>query len=462
MATDTPTNWSYSQNPPISNYGTKVDARLNTITPTNPRGYVRLSTTSTDSIINGSAVQLYYAIDNNGRVTYADIDNQGNIRRQYNNIQEIASSGKIGYSNQTTLRIKDSLQINLKQRTENNILSNLPVQNPPSGDPQGGSTGPVPLQVDPSTGNAPDVPSLPGSEESIISPATKPGDKLFKKTGGRLQYPEKISTEQDKIKFVACEIQREAPSNAVFKFQFPGPTYNSIADPVVLPIQASINDQNSVDWGPDSITAIDAAIYDQSLNLMRGITTPNIRGENSEFVNTFMTALGENFTKYQNQIERSLAGAAAGVNNILARTDNAVLNPNLELLFQGPQLRPFSFQFKMSARTQSEADIIKSIIKYFKYHMAVRKTDDGLFLKAPYVFTIQYLKGEINHTGINLISPNDTTKACALTNCSVDYTPLGTYATYEDGTMVSYTLSLQFQEITPIYDTDYGDHPIGY
>ena len=29
--------------------------------------------------------------------------------------------------------------------------------------------------------------------------------------------------------------------------------------------------------------------------------------------------------------------------------------------------------------------------------------------------------------------------------------------TYEDGTMVSYTLSLQFQELTPILDTDYND-----
>lgn len=95
--------------------------------------------------------------------------------------------------------------------------------------------------------------------------------------------------------------------------------------------------------------------------------------------------------------------------------------------------------------------------------MAVRK-EQGLFLKAPHVFTIQYMKGEVpQHPGINLISPTDDTKACALTNCSVDYTPLGTYSTYEDGTMTAYTLSLQFQELTPIYDSDYTDaQSIGY
>jgi hypothetical protein len=84
-----------------------------------------------------------------------------------------------------------------------------------------------------------------------------------------------------------------------------------------------------------------------------------------------------------------------------------------------------------------------------------------LFLRAPHVFTIRYLKGETeNHPGINQITPQDKdVKACALTNCSVDYTPLGSYMTYEDGTMVAYTLSLQFQELTPIYDTDYKDYP---
>jgi hypothetical protein len=48
-------------------------------------------------------------------------------------------------------------------------------------------------------------------------------------------------------------------------------------------------------------------------------------------------------------------------------------------------------------------------------------------------------------------------KYCALQNFSVDYTPLGSYTTYEDGTMVAYSLSMQFQELVPIYDKDYMD-----
>jgi hypothetical protein len=104
----------------------------------------------------------------------------------------------------------------------------------------------------------------------------------------------------------------------------------------------------------------------------------------------------------------------------------------------------------MSARNKNEAIEIKQIIKYFKKNMAAKKSETGIFLRAPNVFKIQYQFGTgTPHPGLNLI------KMCALTNCSVDYTPLGSYTTYSDGTMVAYNMTLSFQELTPIYDGDY-------
>ena len=46
-------------------------------------------------------------------------------------------------------------------------------------------------------------------------------------------------------------------------------------------------------------------------------------------------------------------------------------------------------------------------------------------------------------------------KECALTGCSVQYTPEGNYAPYRDGAMSSYQMTLQFKELTPIYNDDY-------
>lgn len=306
-------------------------------------------------------------------------------------------------------------------------------------------------------GDPPPAPTLPAPQQ--------PDPVLLKVAGGVgsfLKYPKLMKDDQDKIKFTACEIQTRAtpPLGGGLQTTFGKPTYKPIDGSVFLAIQSPISDQNSVDWGPDTVNAIDAALYNVSYGAITGG-----EGAVSRDIQSFLGNLYTTAQTGQGRFQRYLAGQAASINNILARTDNVVLNPNLELLFTGPQLRPFTFQFKMSARNQDEANEIKSIIKYFKYHMSVREEADKLFLKAPHVFTIQYLKGNFNsQPGINQISPKDFQKACALTNCSVDYTPLGSYSTYNDGTMVAYTLSLQFQEITPIYASDYVNypHPIGF
>ena len=49
-------------------------------------------------------------------------------------------------------------------------------------------------------------------------------------------------------------------------------------------------------------------------------------------------------------------------------------------------------------------------------------------------------------------------KECALTSCNVEYTPDGTYMTYDgpEKSMTAYRLSLSFQELEPIFNEDYG------
>ena len=46
-------------------------------------------------------------------------------------------------------------------------------------------------------------------------------------------------------------------------------------------------------------------------------------------------------------------------------------------------------------------------------------------------------------------------KPCALTSINVNYTPDGSYMTYEtNGSMIGYDLNLTFQEIEPVYRSD--------
>jgi len=152
-----------------------------------------------------------------------------------------------------------------------------------------------------------------------------------------------------------------------------------------------------------------------------------------------------------------LAQQAVGTQNLLSRTAGAIVNPNVEMLFDAPALRPFTFQFRMSPRDEDEAAQVRSILSFFKQGMSVKTSSSNIFLKAPNIFDIRYITynddNEIDHPSINRI------KTCALLAAAVDYTPDGSYMTYDDPrrSMTSYGLTLSFNELDPIYEDDYID-----
>ena len=85
-----------------------------------------------------------------------------------------------------------------------------------------------------------------------------------------------------------------------------------------------------------------------------------------------------------------LAGFAFGTDldadTYLARSGGRVLNPNAEMLFQGPVIRDFSFSFLMIARNKEEGDEIRRIIRFLKLGMAP-KFRNTTYLKNPDIFT---------------------------------------------------------------------------
>jgi hypothetical protein len=294
--------------------------------------------------------------------------------------------------------------------------------------------------------NTPD-PNQPGTPGT--STPTSPPNQNTGASSGPLIYPLKMKPDQDRIMFQALTYASKAlPDNTSKSFETIKPKYNNADVAVFLPIQASITDQNAVGWEPDTLNPIELKAVQLSLAIMENPNMQDLAGEVGKKFQEAMVTLKKDATAQA--VRTYLAGQAVGVNNLLSRLNGQVLNSNLELLFQGPQLRPFNFTFKLSPRSLEEAKIVKKIIRYFKKNMAPIVGDQGLFIKAPNIFKIEYQYGTSSpHPGLNKI------KECALTNCSVDYTPNGTYMTYPEGTMVSYTLSLQFQELEPVYSRDY-------
>lgn len=282
-----------------------------------------------------------------------------------------------------------------------------------------------------------------------------------------LVYPiEARSNGQDMIQFTAVEYQASGvtqganqgsggenglPSTSgIFNVNRKKLEGKSKKGTVYLPVQSSITDQNGAEWGGASLNEIERRLANFSLEIMEGDQVVR-RTQNA--LNKAIREVGE----LAPQIRVALAGEAVGIQNLLSRFGQ-VLNPNLELLFTGPTLRPFNFSFKMSARSQKEGEEIRKIINFFKKNMAPKGKAGEIFLRSPNTFFIEYKTYNnggslITHPSMNLI------KECALTNCSVDYTPMGTHMTYDDNmrTLVSYNMTLTFQELEPIYYGDYSE-----
>jgi len=278
--------------------------------------------------------------------------------------------------------------------------------------------------------------------------------KLFPKN---LVYPENLAPrQQDVIKFNMVEYRPKTFSQTTLGFSERLAATNIIGT-VVLPIPNGISDANAVTWGGADMDAGKAAgVRVATAGITGGITVAA-----DEINNLIKTAAGAT-PELQAAAVGAFAEQATGVTGILARTAGIIINPNLELLFSAPTLRPFNFTFKLASRSESESKIIRSIIRFFKQGMSPIRTQSQLFLKAPHTFQIQYLHRGKDHKFLNKF------KECALQSFIVNYTPEGQYATFNDGAMVSYQITMQFQELEPIFNDDYtndGKNPspdIGY
>jgi hypothetical protein len=230
----------------------------------------------------------------------------------------------------------------------------------------------------------------------------------------------------------------------------------NIIGTIILPIPSNIQDGNSVSYSDDSLDGFTAGVYNAiSPDIGNG---PNSVSAGEELSKT-LSNLTNVFTdpEVAKRYGQSIAAQAANIpfggnlslGQIVAREDGQIINPNMELLFNGVTLRSFKFSFKMTPRDPDEAKNIREIINTLKKSMAPKTGTSEKFLKTPDIFQLTYKKGNEIHPYLHLF------KQTFLTDMSVNYTGEGVYATYSDGSPISYNMDLGFKEIEPIYDRDY-------
>jgi len=296
-----------------------------------------------------------------------------------------------------------------------------------------------------------DAEKFSGSKEG----KAKTGTRANFNQKGTLIYPTDIgATKQDIIKFDMLKYEPGKFDSKTFGFSSRerDKRFDSkfSIGTVILPIPSGISDTNSCNWSGAEMNALQAGLANIALTTIQEGVGEGV-DETGKILNTIRTNSGDVGTA----VAAAMAGNASGAAGLLTRTTGSVINPNLELLFQSPVLRTFGFTFKMSARSEPEAKTIIAILRFFKQGMSAQRSESNLFLKTPHTFGIRYMhrgQGGEEHKYIGKI------KECALTSFTVNYTPEGQYATFYDGPMVSYEMQMQFQELEPIFNNDYGEN----
>ena len=320
--------------------------------------------------------------------------------------------------------------------------------------------------------------------------------------GGVLRYPlEALTGTTDYLQINIVEYKRQ-PNQLTRPTGFGANTISSAAGrttsgsltrrslvnggSILLQVPSNVQDGNAVNFGDSSMNTLIGAAAGIVGNAMTkgGEELAKIQKQGlSKTLENFGTGVKDDAQKRfansqglgqaaQDFMNAKLTSSALGIfggnvsaQQLLARQKGQIFNPNLELLFDAPTLRSFTFSFKMTPRSQQEAKQCKLIIRSFKQNMAPKANLEGgqvggtgIFLKTPNIFELNYKRGGRDHPFLHKF------KQCFLTNFGVNYTAEGTHTTYDDSTPVSMTMDMTFKEIEPIYDTDYkdSDNSVGF
>ena len=309
--------------------------------------------------------------------------------------------------------------------------------------------------------------------------------------GGILAYPLDIDTDQDHMKITRYEYFRPPdinnPQNRAdyFSKKTSGPGGKDLLSTsnregsIILPMPKVV-DTNGAEWGESKVNVFGLAVGELAAAAGLGeigskkFSKFNAKGAAKQIEKDARKALdkredldlGGKKGSFGDGAQLLMASAVTGVanaaganisqNEFLARTGGRVLNPNAELLFEGPVLRDFNFDFTMIARSKDEGDEIRKIIRFLKVGMAPRYQNQ-VFLRTPKIFKLEYKRGNRDLNTVNRFNPS----GLALRTLAVDYAPNGYWSAYQDSQPIALRMSLNFAELKPIYDDDQESSPTG-
>ena len=298
-------------------------------------------------------------------------------------------------------------------------------------------------------------------KESTTSPKESTKKEKKNEATGALVYPTSLRNAKqdflkiDMLRYAHKERESVSTTNASGFGAREGMNSRTEGPSVMLPIPGGITSTDTVAWGSDKMDPAAAAMANIALTAINDSMGAGF----DEFSSSVQGAVAN--PEMKKALSTAIAGQASGTGaQLLQRTQGAIINPNMELLFKDPGMRQISFTWKLAPRSSSEAQTVIRLIRFFKQGMAVKKSPSNLYLKAPNTWRLAYKRPTSeDHPFLNKF------KECAMTSFTANFTPDGNYSTFDDCVMTSYDITMSFSELEPIFSNDYDEfasNEIGY
>lgn len=222
-------------------------------------------------------------------------------------------------------------------------------------------------------------------------------------------------------------------------------------EPIILYMPEDIQGQYSAKWGGAGFGTLASGLMN-----VAGTNLNAIPAGIESIPGVVKTAAFDQITKLINET----LNANVSINQVIGGVSGTVLNPNVEMMYESPDLRGFDLTFKMTPNSVGEANNIRSICNRFKRAMLPSFGGQAIFgivkdapnlLTIPKVCQVSFMKGNELHPFLPQY------KLSAITDVSINYTPDGSYATYEGGSPVATQLKVSFKEMKILFSDEISE-----
>lgn len=351
---------------------------------------------------------------------------------------------------------------------------------------RGGSLQSSPESTAPSV-PAPDASTPPQSfNTALLTPAVAPAG------AGSLRYPDNVSTKGDshyvlfnfkkyKAPFSKAANQAAGQNNSANATGNALQAYNantnnlesSSLPQVLLYMPEGVAASYKANWDGKAFGNVAAGILRTAGSAVAGDYAAAIKSLESTTRGALDKAPEMLASKAITSLTKKLTGDSIGIQDVFSSIGGAILNPNVELIFGGHDLRTLQLTFKMVPYNKTEAIAVDKIVETFKKAMlptlnhsdggdfwgaiGQRKNTTGTrpaniygtgFIGVPNLVQISFMKGGAENNRVAKY------KVCSITDFDVNYSPDGVYAIGPDGYPVATEIRVNFMETKLVYKED--------